>query len=86
MNIAEKAVKIVYGDREITHGDPSVNIGLISELWTAYTGSRISSEDVCNMMVLLKIARLKTNPNHEDSSVDVIGYTLLRERIRENDE
>ena len=32
----------------------------------------------------LKVARLRNDPEHEDSKVDIIGYTLLMERLRES--
>ena len=83
--IAEKAKKIVYGDREQTYGDPGKNLRMIAGMWSAYLGIEITPEQVCDMMVQLKIARLKSSPDHEDSKVDIIGYTLLKERLKENE-
>lgn len=83
MNIAQQAVDIVYGDREKTHGDPARNLKLIAELWESYLGRAISPEDVCSMMILLKVARLKTGRSHDDNLVDIAGYALLRERLNE---
>ena len=82
--IADKAEKIVFGDREQTYGDPGNNLRMIAGMWSAYLGIEITPEQVCDMMVQLKIARLKSNPDHEDSKVDIIGYTLLKERLKEN--
>lgn len=83
MNIAQQAVNIVYGDRERTHGDPTKNLKAIAALWEAYLGRAVSPEDVCSMMILLKVARLKTGAVHDDNLVDIAGYALLRERINE---
>lgn len=80
-NIADKAKEIIYGDREQTYGDPGKNIQLIADMWSTYLGVPVTQGDVCNMMCLLKIARLKNTPGHEDSMVDLVGYTLLQERI-----
>jgi hypothetical protein len=80
LNIAEKAVEVVYGDREGTHGDPGKNLRVIAGMWSAYLGVDLTAMDVCNLMCLLKIARLKNNPDHEDSKVDLIGYALLHDR------
>lgn len=85
MTIADKAKKIVYGDREQTYGDPGKNLRMIAGMWSAYLGIEITPEQVCDMMVQLKIARLKNSPDHEDSKVDIIGYTLLKERLEENE-
>jgi len=81
MNIAQQAVNIVYGDRERTHGDPAKNLRQIAALWEAYLGRAITPEDVCSMMILLKVARLKTGKAPEDNLVDIAGYALLRERL-----
>ena len=75
-SIGDKAKEVVYGDREQTYGDPGVNIRAIADYWSIYTGVQVLPEDVCNMMCLLKIARLCHTPGHEDSMIDLIGYTL----------
>ena len=36
--------------------------------------SNISIDDVANMMILLKLARAKQNPDHLDNFVDIAGY------------
>lgn len=83
MNIADKAKEIIYGDRESCYGEPGKNLRLIAGMWSAYLGIDVTPEQVCDMMVQLKIARLKNTPDHEDSKIDIIGYTLLKERINE---
>lgn len=82
-SVADKAKELVHGNREATYGGPTTNMYLIAKLWSAYLGTELTANDVCNLMVLLKTARLKNTPMHEDSLVDVIGYTLLQERIRD---
>ena len=81
MNIADKAKDVVFGDRQLNYGKPERNQALIAELWSAYTGADISAHDVCMMMAILKIARLKNSPGHDDSRVDLIGYALLDDEI-----
>ena len=39
-------------------------------------GHKVDASDVCNMMVLLKMARLR-NGGHIDSSTDAAGYAAL---------
>lgn len=82
-NIADKAEKIIFGDREKTYGDPGKNLSIIAGMWSAYLGVEITPHHVCDMMIQLKLVRLKNNPDHEDSKVDVIGYALLKERLQE---
>lgn len=83
--IDEEARKVIYGDRESTYGHPSKNLQLIADFWTSYLALKeaLTCDDVCNMMILMKTARLKNMPDHRDSLVDTIGYTLLKERCRE---
>jgi hypothetical protein len=82
--VEEEAVEIIYGDRENTYGDPAKNIRKVAALWSAYLGlgEPLIIEDVCNLMILLKTARLQHTPDHRDSMVDIVGYTLLKERIQ----
>lgn len=72
---------IVHGDREKTYGDPGKNLRLIAQYWSAHTGITITETDVCIMMQLLKIARLKNNPEHSDSWIDIAGYTALKNKL-----
>jgi hypothetical protein len=44
----------------------------------------INAQDAAQMMALLKIARLATNQGHEDSLLDLAGYTAVIERIKKN--
>lgn len=81
-NCLGKARDIVHGDREKTYGDPGKNLRLIAQYWSAHTGITITETDVCIMMMLLKIARLRNDPEHDDSWIDIIGYAALKERIR----
>jgi hypothetical protein len=85
--ILEEAHKIIYGDREATYGAPGKNLQVIADFWTTYlnsTARELSAEDVCNMMVLLKVARLANTPGHHDSLVDICGYTALVERVNDH--
>lgn len=79
--ILEEAHETIYGDRECTYGDPSKNLRTIASMWSAYLDKEITYQDVCNMMVLMKVARLKNTPNHRDSLVDIAGYTALQDRV-----
>jgi hypothetical protein len=86
LSLETEARNIIHGDREKTHGHPAQNIQLIADFWTSYIRGKevLTCDDVCNMMILMKTARLKSNPDHRDSKVDTIGYTLLKERCKED--
>jgi hypothetical protein len=53
-------------------------------MWTAYLGHPVTAADVCNMMVLLKVARLRNGP-HRDSNVDGAGYMALGAEMSEGE-
>jgi len=74
--ILAEAEALINGDREKDYGTPQESFGCIAKMWTAYLGNPVTASDVCNMMVLLKVARLRTGP-HRDSNVDGAGYMAL---------
>lgn len=76
------AIDAVCKDRENTYGSPEDNFKLIAELWSTYTGAKISPQDVSVMMILLKTARAK-NSNHDDNFVDIAGYAACAAEIGE---
>lgn len=89
--VLDEAKEIIHGDREATYGDPGKNLRAIADLWEMYLHHRgllnenadsLRVEDVAQMMILLKIARLINQPTHRDSQVDICGYTALIERIQ----
>lgn len=65
-------------DRNSAYGDPEDNFSNIAEVWNAQgvriDGRALVAADVALLMVGMKLARLRFNPGHEDSWVDVAGY------------
>jgi len=74
--ILHEAEKLINGDRQSHYGPPEENFNAIASMWSTYMGHNVTAADVCNMMALLKIARLRNGP-HRDSSVDGAGYLAL---------
>lgn len=79
--LLKEAGDIVKGARQQAYGSPEDNFERIARFWQAYflnTGRdiQITASDVSPMMRLLKEARLCASPDHKDSFVDLIGYTL----------
>lgn len=46
---------------------------MIAGFWTSYLGTKITVVDVCNMMILLKVARNSYKQKY-DTLVDIAGY------------
>lgn len=80
--VLESAAQQTLGPRQNDYGHPSVNLGVrTAALFEAYvkgmaTPEKWTAVDVCNIMILLKVARLQQDPDnpHFDSLVDIAGY------------
>lgn len=87
-SILQVAHEIIYGDREQTYGNPSKNLQAIADYWSIHLSQQLDEkivltcDDVCEMMILLKVARLGNNPNHVDSLTDIAGYAALQHRVQ----
>lgn len=85
--LVDEARKITSGARRLAYGTPENNFARIAAFWQAYmvnTGradANITAADVSPMMRLMKEARLCATPDHLDSFVDMIGYTLTGAEI-----
>lgn len=83
--ILQKAEAIVTGERQQNYGTPEYNFGKIASLWNAYKGDDLfDAVDVAMMMALLKIARISTGTQTEDSFVDLAGYAACGGEISSN--
>ncbi|WP_223840010.1 DUF6378 domain-containing protein [Saccharopolyspora pogona] len=77
--LLREAERLITGDRNVTHGEPTANFRDIAELWTTLLshklapGQRITSGDTAMLMVALKLARMRAKPTR-DHWVDIAGY------------
>ena len=97
--ILEAAAKCVNGDRDEQYGNPENSFSRIARLWNAYLFSRketyekvhydpvtqgpITAQDVAQMMILFKIARIKREKYHVDNWIDISGYAACGGEIEE---
>lgn len=72
--VLDTAKQYVTRDRQADHGNPESTFGLIAEFWSSYIGIRIGPADVAMLLGLLKVARQRSNPYHDDNYVDLAGY------------
>ena len=73
-DILDAARQAVMVDRAAIHGQPEDTFGLLAAYWSAHLDTPVSRSDVAVMMIQLKIARIKTSPEHADHWIDVAGY------------
>jgi hypothetical protein len=84
--LAEEAVRIVNGARRSAYGRPEQNFERIARLWNAHMlntqrDGNLTAVDVATFCRLIKEARLAETPDHRDSFVDILGYTLCQAEI-----
>jgi hypothetical protein len=77
------ALRATTGDRQGQYGPPAVNLEeRTARLFTAYLADLgvkrpLDGRDVCNLMMLVKIARLQQSdslPTQRDTFLDIAGY------------
>ena len=81
--VLDRAADCVLQDRNSQYGPPEYAFGEIAGLWSFYLGQLVKPHDVAIMMALLKIGRLKSNPIHGDSWVDLAGYAACGAELSE---
>ncbi len=78
--ILKNTIDIVGGDRAQDYGTVKENMQHTANLMSAYltmtTGEEITLQphDVASLMILLKLARIKTSPHKADNWIDICGY------------
>lgn len=77
--VLKSALEYVSKDRNTAYGEPEDNFQNIADVWNGMgfqrdDGDPITATDVAKLMIGMKLARLKHNPTHEDSWVDIAGY------------
>lgn len=78
--LLNEAKRIVCGDRDQQYGHPEDAFHVIAEFWTSYLGTEITASDVCDLMILLKVARNSFNEKH-DTLVDIAGYAACEAEL-----
>lgn len=73
-SILATAEKYVCNDRNDQYGSPEDSFKVIADLWTGYLGTAITAKDVAAMMVLFKMARVRTGAGKADNWIDAAGY------------
>jgi Domain of unknown function (DUF6378) len=80
LSVLSEAESLINGERQDVYGDALEAHTAIAGMWSAYLGTSVTPNDVCNMMIQLKTWRSK-HGYHRDSYVDICGYAALAERV-----
>ena len=80
----QRAIEIL-AERGESDGSPHVVFENVSKRWSLTLGVEVSADQVVICLIELKLARLKSNPRHQDSILDVAAYAgILGEIIHQN--
>lgn len=80
--ILDTAIKTVCEERQDSYGKPENNFAIIADLWSGYLGGVVlKAEDVAIMMILLKIARIRTGRFKPDNYIDIAGYAACAAEV-----
>lgn len=86
--VLQEAERLIHSDRNAEYGEPEDNFGQSAALIYGYLkpylkpDCAISPADVAAMMILMKIARLSTDPSKMDSWTDIAGYAACGAEVR----
>ena len=86
-SILHEADALINGVKEQEYGHPKKNLNDIAVFWTTYLSAKsarvieVSATDVCQLMVLLKMARSLNGPFKHDTILDEVSYAGLIGRL-----
>ena len=78
--LTEKAEHTVKTKANI-YGDPVQNMTEIAKRWSITLCRTVTVEEVVRCLIDLKQSRLSNNPNHTDSILDIIGYSIILDMV-----
>ena len=75
VEILDEAKNITSNGRKAwEYGKPEDSFQTIARFWSGYLDREIKPADVAVMMILLKVARIKSGTGKKDNWVDIAGY------------
>ncbi|MEI6580836.1 MAG: DUF6378 domain-containing protein [bacterium] len=80
--ILEEAEQIINGDRRSAYGSVEKSFRQSAKIWSGILDTNISPQQVALCMIGLKLQR-ESYSHKRDNLVDIIGYTLLNEKLND---
>ena len=74
---AENGIRV----KATTYGDPVQNMAEIARRWSITLQRMVTPDQVVRCLIDLKQSRLSYTPNHTDSIVDIIGYSIILDMV-----
>lgn len=80
-----EAQRAIYGQRAADYGDVTENFEHTADLISAYLGVEVTALDFANIMIIVKMSRVRNTKYHHDSYVDIAGYAACAQRVYEGE-
>lgn len=82
--LLQRAIETL-AERGESYGSPQAVFENVAKRWSLTLGAEVRADQVVICLIELKLARLKSNPRHQESILDVAGYAgILGEIIHQN--
>lgn len=73
----------VFADRSTQYGEPRMFFEALAKRWSLTLGRTVTPAGVVRCLIDLKLERLAHDPKHQDSIIDIAGYSaVLHEVVR----
>lgn len=74
-----------FEDRRANYGLAKHHFQEIARRWSLTLNQQVTPQQVVICLMELKLARLKENPTHLDSIIDIAGYAAVMVEVLPND-
>lgn len=82
-NILKEAESLIHGDRQKDYGHPIDDFSRTAGMLKAQFGWEVEPIHIPQLMILLKISRIRQSPKKRDHWVDICGYAGTAELVIE---
>lgn len=71
----------IFEDRRANYGLPKQHLHEVAKRWSLVLGVTVNPYQVAMCLIEIKLARLKENPTHADSLIDIAGYAAVMAEV-----
>jgi len=71
----------VFEERRAHYGLAKHHFREVAKRWSLVLNSQVTPQQVVMCLIELKLARLKENPTHLDSIIDIAGYAAVMAEV-----
>lgn len=72
--LLREAEALICGDRNNQYGPPDQDFTRTAAMWSAWKGVHFDPHEVAAFLMLLKLSRIRWQPEKKDSWADTVGY------------